>query len=57
VGEIPGVEKLVFSTIHGGPGGNPIEIQLAGRDFIQLRQAADELKAEFLMKNLFRILK
>ena len=57
MGEIPGVEKLVFSTIHGGPGGNPIEIQLAGRDFIQLRQAADELKAEFLMKNLFRILK
>ena len=46
VGEIPGVEKLVFSTVHGGPGGNPIEIQLAGRDFIQLRKAADELKAE-----------
>lgn len=46
VGEIPGVEKLVFSTIQGGPAGNPIEIQLSGRDFVQLQQAADELKAE-----------
>lgn len=46
VGEIPGVERLAFSTLGGGPGGNPIEIQLAGKDFDQLRQAADELKAE-----------
>ncbi len=45
-GEIPGVEKLIFSTIHGGPVGNPIEIQLSGRNFNQLRQAADSLKAE-----------
>ncbi|MFH2219785.1 MAG: efflux RND transporter permease subunit [Pseudomonadota bacterium] len=46
IGEIPGVEKLVFTILSGGPAGNPIEIQLAGRDFDQLRQAADELKAE-----------
>ena len=46
VGEIPGVEKLVFSTLAGGPGGNPIEIQLAGHDFGVLKQAAAELKAE-----------
>lgn len=46
VGEIPGVDRLIFSTLEGGPGGNPIEIQLAGRDFDELRQAADELKAE-----------
>ena len=45
-GDIPGIDRLVFSTLAGGPGGNPIEIQLAGKDFIQLRQAADELKAE-----------
>jgi len=45
-GEVPGVDTLTFSTIEGGPAGNPIEIQLAGRDFEQLRQAADELKAE-----------
>jgi len=45
-GEIPGVETLTFATLEGGPGGNPIEIQLVGRDFNQLRQAADELKAE-----------
>jgi multidrug efflux pump subunit AcrB len=47
VGEITGVEKLVFSTVQGGPAGNPIEIQLAGNDLNQLRQATDELKAEF----------
>jgi len=46
VGEIPGVEKLVYSILAGGPAGNPIEIQLAGRSFDQLRLAADELKAE-----------
>ncbi|MBU0985744.1 MAG: efflux RND transporter permease subunit, partial [Proteobacteria bacterium] len=45
-GEIPGIEKLVFSTIQGGPAGNPIEIQLSGRDFDLIRKAADELKAE-----------
>ncbi|MDO9567667.1 MAG: efflux RND transporter permease subunit [Candidatus Desulfaltia sp.] len=46
-GEIPGVETLTFTTLEGGPGGNPIEIQLVGgADFEQLRQAADELKTE-----------
>ena len=46
VGEMPGVDKLTFSTVQGGPAGNPIEIQLAGRDFQQLSQAADKLKTE-----------
>jgi multidrug efflux pump subunit AcrB len=46
VGEIPGVDKLTFTTVQGGPAGNPIEIQLVGKDFQQLRQAADSLKAE-----------
>ncbi|MFO7708343.1 MAG: efflux RND transporter permease subunit [Desulfobacterales bacterium] len=45
-GEIAGVEQLAFSTIEGGPAGNDIEIQLSGRDFDQLRLAAEELKAE-----------
>ena len=45
-GEIPGVETLTFTTLEGGPGGNPIEIQLVGRDFNELRRAADELKIE-----------
>jgi multidrug efflux pump subunit AcrB len=40
------VESIVFSTLGGGPAGNPIEIQLSGQDFNQLQQAADELKAE-----------
>jgi len=46
VGEIPGVDKLTFSTVQGGPAGNPIEIKLVGKDFQPLRQAADMLKAE-----------
>ncbi|MDL1967974.1 MAG: efflux RND transporter permease subunit [Deltaproteobacteria bacterium] len=46
VGEIPGVERHVFSTLEGGPGGNPIEIQLSGKDFDKLSLAADELKTE-----------
>jgi len=46
VGEIPGVERLAFFTIEGGPAGNPIEIQLVGNDFKQLEQAAGELKAQ-----------
>ncbi|MFC1815516.1 efflux RND transporter permease subunit [Thermodesulfobacteriota bacterium] len=46
VGEIPGLDRIAFFTMEGGPGGNPIEIQLAGKDFDQLRQAADELQAE-----------
>jgi hydrophobic/amphiphilic exporter-1 (mainly G- bacteria), HAE1 family len=46
VGEIAGVEKLVFSTVQGGPAGNPIEIQLTGSNFYQLRHAAEELKAK-----------
>ena len=46
IGEIPGVESLTFATLEGGPAGNPIEIQLSGRDFEELRLAADELKGE-----------
>jgi len=45
-GPIPGVETLTFNMIAGGPGGNPIEIQLSGQRFDQLRQAAEELKHE-----------
>lgn len=45
-GEVPGLDRLAFYTMEGGPAGNPIEIQLKGGDFNQLRLAADELKAE-----------
>lgn len=45
-GDILGVEKLTFSIIEGGPGGNPIEIQLAGFDLEQLELAAAALKDE-----------
>ncbi len=46
IGEIPGLERLQFATLEGGPAGNPIEIQLRGQDFDQLKQAAAELKTE-----------
>jgi multidrug efflux pump subunit AcrB len=46
IGEIPGVDRFTFATLEGGPAGNPIEIQLSGQDFDQLKQAAIELKAE-----------
>jgi len=46
IGEMPGVDRLTFGTLEGGPAGNPIEIQLKGRDFEQLKQAAGELRAE-----------
>ena len=46
IGEVPGVEQLAFYSIEGGPAGNPIEIQLAGRDFDRLRGAAEELKTQ-----------
>jgi len=46
IGEIPGLERLSFFTMEGGPAGNPIEIKLAGSDFNQLSQAADMLKTE-----------
>ena len=45
-GDILGSEQLTFSIIGGGPGGNPIEIQLKGKDLVQLEFAADELKQE-----------
>lgn len=45
-GDILGPEQLTFSIIQGGPGGNPIEIQLAGDDLNQLQLAADDLKDE-----------
>jgi multidrug efflux pump subunit AcrB len=45
-GELPGIERLAFFTLEGGPAGNAVEIQLTGRDFDQLSLAADELKNE-----------
>jgi len=45
-GTILGAEQLTFTIIQGGPGGNPIEIQLAGKDLEQLQRAADALKEE-----------
>jgi len=46
IGEVPGLERLQFATLEGGPAGNPIDIQLRGQDFDQLKRAAAELKSE-----------
>jgi multidrug efflux pump subunit AcrB len=46
VGELPGIDRLAFFTLEGGPAGNAIEIQLSGDDFDPLSRAADELKKE-----------
>jgi multidrug efflux pump subunit AcrB len=46
VGDIPGVDRLTFSILHGGPAGNPIEVQVIGKDYERLKQAARELKRE-----------
>ncbi len=46
VGELPGIDRMAFFTLEGGPAGNAIEIQLSGEDFDQLSLAADELKTE-----------
>jgi HAE1 family hydrophobic/amphiphilic exporter-1 len=46
VGDVPGIDRLSFSLLHGGPAGNPIEVQLIGQDFDLLKQAAGELKQE-----------
>ena len=46
VGELPGIDRLAFFTLEGGPAGNAIEIQLSGDDFDQLSLAAEELKNE-----------
>jgi multidrug efflux pump subunit AcrB len=45
-GELPGIDRLAFFTLEGGPAGSAIEIQLTGQDFDQLSLAADELKNE-----------
>lgn len=42
---LPGVKSLIFSQRESGPGGKPIEVQLRGKDFSILKEAADELKA------------
>ncbi len=45
-GDIPGIDQLSFFTVEGGPAGNPIEIQLIGDDFVQLKKASALLKKE-----------
>lgn len=45
-GAIPEALALTFGTREVGPGGAPIEVQLIGEEFANLRQVTDQLKAE-----------
>ena len=42
--DIPGVDKLRFTAIHGGPGGDPVHIEIRGDRLEDLVAVAAELK-------------
>jgi len=44
IGPIPGVKEMSFNANAAGGAGAPIDIQLSGRDFAQLRAAAEQIK-------------
>jgi len=44
IGPIPGVKQLTFSANAAGQGGDPINIQLSGRDFEQLQAASRDIR-------------
>lgn len=44
IGPIAGVKQLSFSANAAGQGGDPINIQLSGRDFDQLQAASKEIR-------------
>jgi multidrug efflux pump subunit AcrB len=46
IGPIAGVKELSFNANAAGAIGAPIDIQLSGRDFDQLRAAAEAIKAQ-----------
>jgi len=46
VGPVPGAEDLKFGGGESGPGGQPIEFQLVGRDIEELEQLAEAAKAK-----------
>ncbi len=46
VGTIPGVKELTFNATAAGGQGEPVNIQLSGKSFAQLREVANVLKAE-----------
>lgn len=46
IGPVPGVKELSFSANAAGAAGSPIDIQLAGRDFDALQDAAEAIKTK-----------
>ena len=44
--DIPGVNAVKFESVHGGPGGRSIQIEISHTDPEQLRIVADEFKEE-----------
>jgi len=41
---IPGVDKLKFNSLHGGPGGQPIELEISGENLDDLTAVAAHFK-------------
>jgi multidrug efflux pump subunit AcrB len=46
IGPVPGIKELSFSANAAGAAGSPIDIQLAGRDFESLQDAAEAIKTK-----------
>ncbi len=44
MGPIPGVKEIAFRSNAAGGAGMPIDVQISGRDFDALREAADRIK-------------
>ena len=44
--QIPGVDKLSFEALHGGPGGKPIQIEISGADPDALLAVAQHLESK-----------
>jgi HAE1 family hydrophobic/amphiphilic exporter-1 len=43
---IPGVRKLRFEAVHGGPGGAPIQLEISGAELDDLAAIAEVVKAD-----------
>ena len=44
--DIPGVNALKFSAMHGGPGGAAIQVEISGENLNDLTEVADRIKTQ-----------
>jgi multidrug efflux pump subunit AcrB len=42
--DIPGVAELAYKPVHGGPGGEPVHLEIRGDELDDLTAVADEIK-------------